>query len=161
MTSLFFILRITVATMLTYIIATAILVENFLRYIFGNTEGFFVIVGALLASAVITNAFSHVRRVRLIAGAVNAGTLSSRQRRQIEIPFEAGETFDMIDAAIRDCRVAKWSKARATACKCRLECAVPRRTRTRACPACACSVSSSRGRTRSSPPSRRMARRAA
>ena len=102
MTSLFFILRITLATMLTYIIATAILVENFLRHIFGQTEGFFVIVGALLASAVITNAFSHVRRVRLIAGAVNASTLSSRQRRQIEIPFEAGEAFDMIDAAIRE-----------------------------------------------------------
>jgi len=42
MTSLFFILRITLATMLTYIIAMAILVENFLRYIFGNTEGSFV-----------------------------------------------------------------------------------------------------------------------
>ena len=102
MTSLFFILRITLATMLTYIIATAILVENFLRYLFGHTEGFFVSVGALLAGAVITNAFSHVRRVRLIAGAVNPGTLSSRQRRQIEIPFEAGEAFDMIDAAIRE-----------------------------------------------------------
>ena len=102
MTSLFFILRLTLAAMLTYIIATAILVENFLRYLFGNTEGFFVIIGALLACTVVTNAFSHVRRVRLIAGAVNPGTLSSRQRRQIEIPFEAGEAFDMVDAAIRE-----------------------------------------------------------
>jgi hypothetical protein len=64
MTSLFFILRITLATMVTYIIATAILVENFLRYIFGNTEGFFVIVGALLASAVISGARSRFRSRR-------------------------------------------------------------------------------------------------
>ncbi|HEY5804688.1 MAG TPA: histidine kinase [Lysobacter sp.] len=53
---------------------------------------------------VITGAVSHLRRVRLIAGQgdVNAATLGNRQRRQIEIPFEAGEAFDLLDAAIRD-----------------------------------------------------------
>ena len=45
---------------------------------------------------------SHVRRVRLIAGTVNGSTLSNRQRRQIEIPFEAGESFDLLAAAIRE-----------------------------------------------------------
>jgi hypothetical protein len=47
---------------------------------------------------------SHLRRVRLISGQVdlNATTLGNRQRRQIEIPFEAGEAFDLLDAAIRD-----------------------------------------------------------
>ncbi|KFN41017.1 sensor histidine kinase [Arenimonas oryziterrae] len=51
---------------------------------------------------VITKAFSHVRRVRLIAGEVNNSTLSNRQRRKIEVPFEAGESFDLLDAAIRE-----------------------------------------------------------
>jgi len=102
MTSLFFIFRLTLVSMVTYILAVAILTENFLRHIVRNSEEFFVIVGAVLACAVITNAFSHVRRVRLIAGEVSSRTLSSRQRRQIEIPFEAGEAFDMIDAAIRE-----------------------------------------------------------
>jgi hypothetical protein len=43
---------------------------------------------------VITSAFSHLRRVRLIVDRVDASTISNRQRRQIEIPFEAGEAFD-------------------------------------------------------------------
>ena len=47
-------------------------------------------------------AISHIRRVRLIAGHVDAGALSNRQRRQIEIPFEAGEAFDLLVAAVRE-----------------------------------------------------------
>jgi len=136
MTSFFFIFRLTLATMITYIIATAILVENFLRHVFGHTEGFFVIVGALLACAVITNAFSHVRRVRLIAGAVNAGTLSSRQRRQIEIPFEAGEAFDMIDAAIRELPGSEVVESARDSLQVQARVRRARRTRTRACRAC-------------------------
>src|SRR6478672_2518048 len=45
---------------------------------------------------------SHVRRVRLIAGEVSSRTLSNRQRTKIEIPFEAGESFDLLAAAIRE-----------------------------------------------------------
>lgn len=62
----------------------------------------FLILALLLAVVVVSGAFSHLRRVRLIANEVNAGTLANRQRRQIEIPFEAGEAFDMVDAAIRE-----------------------------------------------------------
>src|SRR5690606_12327651 len=51
---------------------------------------------------VITGAISHIRRVRLIANRVDASTLANRQRRQAEIPFEAGEAFDLLDAAIRE-----------------------------------------------------------
>lgn len=50
---------------------------------------------------VLTSAISHVRRVRLIAGSERE-SLGNRQRRQIEIPFEAGEAFDLLDAAIRE-----------------------------------------------------------
>src|SRR6185436_12768988 len=49
-----------------------------------------------------TTAISHVHRVRLIAGKVDASLLSSRQRRQIEVPLEAGEAFDIVDATIRE-----------------------------------------------------------
>ncbi len=62
----------------------------------------FVLGSACLLVFVITSAFSHLRRVRLITGRVNASTLANRQRRQIEIPFEAGEAFDLLDAAIRE-----------------------------------------------------------
>lgn len=56
---------------------------------------------ALLALVVGIN-FSHVRRVRLIASKVNSSTLANRQRRQIEIPLEVSEAFDLVDAAIRE-----------------------------------------------------------
>ena len=42
---------------------------------------------------VLVGAFSHLGRVRLIAGEVDSSALANRQRRQIEIPFEAGEAF--------------------------------------------------------------------
>ncbi|MGI4721295.1 MAG: sensor histidine kinase [Janthinobacterium lividum] len=64
--------------------------------------GYFAVVALLLGIWVLSGVFSHIRRVRLVAGAVNGSTLSNRQRRQIEIPFEAGEAFDLIDAAIRE-----------------------------------------------------------
>lgn len=56
----------------------------------------------LVVAYVVTGAFSHVRRVRLIAGHIDRGALHNRQRREIEVPFEAGETFDLLDAAIRE-----------------------------------------------------------
>ena len=51
---------------------------------------------------VISGAISHIGRVRLIAGRVDSSTLANRQRRQVEIPLEAGEAFDLLDAAIRE-----------------------------------------------------------
>jgi anti-sigma regulatory factor (Ser/Thr protein kinase) len=57
-----------------------------------------VVVLVLVAIAAI----SHLRRVRLIAGTLDSRTLSNRQRRQIEIPFEAGESFDLLVAAIAE-----------------------------------------------------------
>lgn len=60
------------------------------------------LICALVVAYVVTGAFSHVRRVRLIAGHIDRGALHNRQRREIEVPFEAGETFDLLDAAIRE-----------------------------------------------------------
>ena len=51
---------------------------------------------------VVAGALSHLGRVQLIAGRIDKAALSNRQRRQIEIPLEAGAAFDLLDAAIRE-----------------------------------------------------------
>ncbi|HQX91184.1 MAG TPA: histidine kinase [Thermomonas sp.] len=51
---------------------------------------------------VIAGAFSHLHRVRMLAGRIDNETLDNRQKRLIEIPLEAGEAFDLVDAAIRE-----------------------------------------------------------
>ena len=68
----------------------------------GQLEAPIVLACMITAALVVTGAFSHLRRVRLIAGRIDGETLGNRQRRQIEIPFEAGEAFDLLDAAIRE-----------------------------------------------------------
>ena len=62
----------------------------------------FLFISFGIIGLVVATAFSHVRRVRLIASNVTAATLANRQRRQIEIPLEASEAFDLVDAAIRE-----------------------------------------------------------
>jgi hypothetical protein len=98
--SLFFILRISFAWIASYIVLAILMHEIFFRNSHG--EGLLVGTGALLLAVIITNAFSHVNRVRLIAGKVSNAALSRRQRRQVELPLEAGEAFDLVDAAMRE-----------------------------------------------------------
>lgn len=93
----FFVLRIAIAWALLFIALLIILLNTI-----GAGGGPFVLAAFILGALVIIGAVSHVRRVRLIAGRVDDGTLRSRQRRQIEIPFEADEAFDMLDAAVRE-----------------------------------------------------------
>ena len=64
----------------------------------------FILVSAsfIVLGAKIAHAFWHVRRVQLITGKVDADTLSNRQRRHIEIPFDTSEAFALVDAAIRE-----------------------------------------------------------
>ena len=61
-----------------------------------------VLACMITAALVVAGGFSHIRRVRLIAGRIDRETLANRQRRQVEIPLEAGEAFDLLDAAIRE-----------------------------------------------------------
>ena len=61
-----------------------------------------VLACMITAALVVAGGFSHIRRVRLIAGRIDRDTLGNRQRRQVEIPLEAGEAFDLLDAAIRE-----------------------------------------------------------
>ena len=95
--STFFVLRIAIAWALLFIVLLIVLANTI-----GAGGGLFVLAAFILGTLAIVGAVSHVRRVRLIAGRVDDGTLLSRQRRQIEIPFEAGEAFDMLDAAVRE-----------------------------------------------------------
>ncbi|MDL2355479.1 MAG: histidine kinase [Pseudomonadota bacterium] len=99
--SLFFVTRLTTAWLAAYLLLAITLHETFFAHS-ANTGGLFVLGAVVLYGVIVTGAFSHVRRVRLIAGDVNPASLSRRQRRQIEIPLEAGEAFDLVDAAIRE-----------------------------------------------------------
>jgi signal transduction histidine kinase len=99
MTSLFFVFRLTLAWFLS-LFFLAVLFDGITNS--GGPHWSFAVAGMILLGFVITSAFSHLRRVRLIADRVDSGTISNRQRRQIEIPFEAGEAFDLLDAAIRE-----------------------------------------------------------
>jgi len=99
--SILFIFRLALAWMLTYLLLAVGLNETLLHNL-GDTGGFFVLLGWIVLAFIVVTAFSHLRRVRLLTGEVNSSALSNRQRRQIEIPFEAGEAFDLVEAAIRE-----------------------------------------------------------
>jgi len=98
MQSLFFLFRIALAWFLASLLAVGMW-----SMVFGqhgkNVLIFAAFVGGLIA---FLTAFSHMRRVRLITNRVDASTLASRHRRQIEIPLPAGEAFDLVDAAVRE-----------------------------------------------------------
>jgi hypothetical protein len=69
----------------------------------GQGPAWIFVVGGFAAVAwALGTAFSHVHRVRLIANNVDANSLANRHRRQIEVPFPAGEAFAIMDAAIRE-----------------------------------------------------------
>jgi signal transduction histidine kinase len=68
----------------------------------GEWEAPIVVGGMLTMALVVAGALSHLGRVQLIAGRIDKSALSNRQRRQIEIPLEAGDAFDLLDAAIRE-----------------------------------------------------------
>ncbi|MEQ1516722.1 MAG: histidine kinase [Usitatibacteraceae bacterium] len=94
----FFLVRVTFAWFVLFILA--LIVWNAL-FSFKPPWLFFV-VALLTLVFVITSAARHLRRVRLLAGKADANTLANSQRRQIEIPFESGEAFEIVDAAIRE-----------------------------------------------------------
>ena len=60
------------------------------------------LVAVILMVLVLAGAISHVRRAGLVAGSRDKAALSSRQRLRIEMPFEAGEAFDVVEAVVRE-----------------------------------------------------------
>ena len=98
-TSFFFVFRIAAAWTFAYILL--LMVWN--GVFNGNApEGLFFLLFVVTLGFVIAGAVSHIRRIRLIAGRIDPGTLANRHSRQVEIPLEAGEAFDLVDAAIRE-----------------------------------------------------------
>lgn len=101
-TSFFFVVRLTLAWVLVLMLGAAAF-NDMLRYHTGvDADGAVAFLALAVGAAVLVTAFSHVRRVRLITGHITSAALANRQRRQIEIPFEAGESFDLVDAAVRE-----------------------------------------------------------
>ncbi|HEY4556002.1 MAG TPA: histidine kinase [Lysobacter sp.] len=97
--SALFVIRIALAWLLAIFLFGALWSE---LPLIGWWEWPVVLAGMVTMALVVTGVVSHLGRVRLIAGRVDRSTLDNRQRRQIEIPFEAGEAFDLLDAAIRE-----------------------------------------------------------
>lgn len=95
----FFVLRIVIAWAFLVMVASALYSSIPLL---GHFELPMLLVGAGTMVLVVAGAVSHLDRVRLIAGHTAKGALGNRHRRQIEIPLEAGEAFDLLDAAIRE-----------------------------------------------------------
>jgi hypothetical protein len=97
MTRLFFFARLTFAWMLL-LIFTFMVWSTFTR----RGMGGIFLAWLVVMCFVYASAASHVRRVRLVGGTLTASALANRQRRQIEMPMEAGQAFDVLDATIRE-----------------------------------------------------------
>ncbi|WP_242691081.1 histidine kinase [Lysobacter enzymogenes] len=98
--NLFFVARLAAAWFGAFVLLA--LVASALPVLDRLDTGPLFMVAILVTIYVATKAFAHLHRVRLIAGHVDAATRSNRQRRQIEVPLEVEETFELLDAAIRE-----------------------------------------------------------
>ena len=96
---LFFILRIATTWGLAIMLVVALYSS---LPLIGQFEAPAVLFGFGTIGLVVAGAFSHLHRVRLVAGRVDNETLDNRQKRLIEIPLEAGEAFDLVEAAVRE-----------------------------------------------------------
>lgn len=96
---LFFVLRIAIAWGMVVFLVVALYSSIPLL---GNFDLPAILFTFATMGLVIAGAFSHLHRIRLIAGKVTNETLDNRQKRIVEIPFEAGEAFDLVDAAVRE-----------------------------------------------------------
>ena len=97
--SIGFVLRIAIAWGLVVLVVASLYSSIPLL---GRFELPIILVSMATMALVVTGAFSHLHRVRLIAGRTDADALSNRQKRLVEIPLEPGEAFDLLDAAIRE-----------------------------------------------------------
>lgn len=100
-TSLLFVFRLVLAWFLALLFASLVLGST-PPFRFVHISGTVTLLIAIALVMVATSAVSHLRRVRLIAGQINEDSASNRQRRRVEIPLEADEAFDLLDAAIRE-----------------------------------------------------------
>ena len=101
--SIFFVLRMLAAWAVVAFIAGLLWGGFFSIFGFDNGPGpVFACLVLLMGVAVFITSLSHIRRVSLIAGRVDARALSNRHLRQIEVPFGADEAFLLVEAAVRE-----------------------------------------------------------
>ncbi|MGO1068540.1 sensor histidine kinase [Lysobacter sp. CA199] len=98
--SLFFVARLAAAWFGLFVVLA--LIASAIPVVRNQDTGALFMVATIVSIVVAITAFAHLRRVRLIAGRVDASTIANRQRRQIEVPLDADETFHLLDAAIRE-----------------------------------------------------------
>jgi hypothetical protein len=97
-TSFFFFFRLFAAWLIGYLL----FLSAWHALIGDRGEVILVIVFILCMAIVVVTGTSHLRRVRFLSDHVDKSTLANRHRRYIEVPFEAGEAFDLVEAAIRE-----------------------------------------------------------
>ena len=95
--SLFLILRILFAW------AVAILLAGIVwSILFGGPQALFWLLAWSALALALVGAVTHLRRVRLAAGRLDAAVLSNHQQRRIEVPLDAGAAFDLLEATVRE-----------------------------------------------------------
>lgn len=98
MSSAFFVFRHTLIAFL----ATLLPVLMWKGLIGRGPDWLFFLLCVSIPLWALVDAFSHVRRVRLITDHPDSPSLANRHRRQVELPFGANEAFDLVEAAIRE-----------------------------------------------------------
>nr|WP_225583586.1 histidine kinase [Pseudoxanthomonas sp. PXM02] len=68
----------------------------------GGASWLFNLAMTLVMASVLIGTISHLRRVWLMTGRLDSATLSSRQRRQIEVPLDTAAAFALIEGALRE-----------------------------------------------------------
>ncbi|MEL1265907.1 sensor histidine kinase [Pseudoxanthomonas putridarboris] len=99
--SLFLILRILAAWSAALVVA-AFVWSGFFHGMNQGPGWLFGMLSMLLMVSVLIGTISHLRRVWLIAGRLDSATLSSRQRRQIEVPLDTADAFVLVEGALRE-----------------------------------------------------------
>jgi len=68
-----------------------------------------IVIGVLLVVLVffLSAGIRHYRRVKLIAGEVSTPSLAGQQQRQIELPFDVDESFDLVVACLKELPLAE------------------------------------------------------
>ena len=92
-----FYLRLVIAWYLVFLVLT--LVASSVWSFLGSVVA---LVGLITVIFVVIRAHSHLARIRLISGKLTSASQPSRQRRQIEVPLGAEESFDLLETVIRE-----------------------------------------------------------
>lgn len=83
--------------------AAALIVAGIMwAQVFGEPGSVFGLLTIVLLVMAAMSVVTHLHRVKLLAGRLDHDTLTSRQRRQIEIPLDTRAAFALVDAAIRE-----------------------------------------------------------